>query len=168
MKTCTKCALFKSYDDFYKQSMNSKDGYQSHCKKCDNLRKDAWKQNNTDKAKEHAKIADSNKYLANKLLINARNKYWKIANPEKVLAMDAKRRASKLKRTPKWLTELDFWMIEEAYSLSVLRSKMTGFTWHVDHIIPLQGKNVSGLHVPSNLRVVPGSENLAKSNRYST
>ena len=38
--------------------------------------------------------------------------------------------------------------------------------WHVDHIIPLQGKNVSGLHVFSNLRVIPGEENVKKSNKY--
>lgn len=166
MKSCTKCNAYKPYSDFYKQSTNSKDGYQSHCKKCDNDRKSNWNKKNPEKAKEHSKKADSNKYLANKDLINARNKQWKVLNPQKILSMDAKRRASKLQRTPKWLTETDVWMIEEIYELSVLRSKISGFTWHVDHIIPLQGKYVSGLHVPNNLRVVPGSENLAKGNQY--
>ena len=166
MKICTKCKISKSYSEFYKQSFNSKDGYQSHCKKCDNVRKEKWKKVNPDKAKLHAKTADSNKYSAGRNTILARNKLWKQQNPEKVLAMDAKRRASILKRTPKWLTDNDFWMIEEAYELAVLRAKMFGFPWHVDHIIPLQGKYVSGLHVPSNLRVVPGSENLAKGNSY--
>ena len=166
MKNCTKCNLDKPYNGFYKQSLNSKDGYQSHCKQCDNARKVKWKLLNPKKAKEHAKKADANKYVNNKKIIAARNKNWKQQNPEKVLAMDAKRRASMLQRTPKWLTDVDYWMVEEAYELAVLRAKMFSFPWHVDHIIPLQGKYVSGLHVPSNLRVVPGSENLAKGNRY--
>lgn len=166
MKNCTKCNVTKLITDFYKQSMNSKDGYQSHCKQCDNVRKQAWKVQNPEQAKQHAKIADSNKYIKNKKTINLNNKQWKAQNPAKVSAMDAKRRAAKLCRTPKWLSLKDIWMIEEIYDLAALRTKMTGFTWHVDHIIPLQGKKVSGLHVPANLRVVPGSENLAKSNKF--
>jgi len=43
---------------------------------------------------------------------------------------------------------------------------MFGFSWHVDHIIPLQGKTVSGFHTPQNLRVIPGVDNLRKNNRY--
>jgi len=166
MKTCTRCKTSKSYSEFYKQSLNSKDGYQSHCKKCDNARVNRWKLLNPEKVKKHSKKADANKYVSNKSTILSRNKLWKQQNPEKVLAMDAKRRASLIRRTPKWIDDNDFWMIEEAYELAVLRAKMFGFPWHVDHIIPLQGKYVSGLHVPSNLRVVPGSENLAKGNSY--
>jgi hypothetical protein len=39
---------------------------------------------------------------------------------------------------------------------------MFGFEWHVDHVIPLQGKKVSGFHVPSNIQVIPASENVRK------
>lgn len=82
------------------------------------------------------------------------------------LANDAKRRTAKMRRTPAWLTEEDYWMIEQAYELAILRSKMFGFKWHVDHVIPLQGKNVSGFHVPTNLQVIPWIENISKANKY--
>jgi hypothetical protein len=93
-------------------------------------------------------------------------KKYKQNNIGKVNSATAKRRAAKLQRTPKWLTLDDKWMIEQAYELAVLRKKLFGFDWHVDHVIPLQGELVSGLHVPTNLQVIPGRENESKSNRY--
>jgi hypothetical protein len=77
----------------------------------------------------------------------------------------AKRRAAKLQRTPKWLTQDDLWIIQEAYKLAAIRTKMFGFAWHVDHIIPLQGDTVSGLHVPTNVQVIPWIDNIQKSNK---
>jgi hypothetical protein len=59
----------------------------------------------------------------------------------------------------------DLWMMEQAYDIASLRSEMLGFSWHVDHIYPLQGKTVSGLHTPLNLQVIPWSANIRKANR---
>jgi hypothetical protein len=87
-------------------------------------------------------------------------------NKDKVNALAKAYKANKLNRLPKWISDVDRWMIQEAYQLARLRTKLFGFTWHVDHIIPLQGALVSGLHVPTNLQVIPGIANIRKKNRY--
>lgn len=94
-------------------------------------------------------------------------KRWKQENLGKVNANTAKRRSALLQRTPAWLSEDDWWIIEQAYELAALRTKLFKFQWHVDHIIPLQGKTVSGLHTPSNLQVIPWIDNLQKATRFN-
>lgn len=78
-----------------------------------------------------------------------------------------RRQAAKMQRTPKWLTEEDIWIMREAYKLAKLRTKLFGFSWHVDHVLPLQGAVVSGLHVPTNLQVIPWLDNIKKHNRVN-
>ena len=97
---------------------------------------------------------------------NAASAAWRKKNAGKVLALTRKRQLAKRMRTPAWLTPDDFWMMEQAYELAALRTKMLGFAWHVDHKIPLRGKTVSGLHVPTNLQVIPGADNSRKGNAY--
>lgn len=92
-------------------------------------------------------------------------KQYNIVNKHKVNAKTRKRQASQLQRTPKWLTVNDLWMMEEAYELAILRKQLFGFSWEVDHVIPLQGKLVSGLHTPYNLQVISRTENRSKNNR---
>lgn len=86
-------------------------------------------------------------------------------NAHKVRYWAMKRHTAKLQRTPQWLSDDDHWMIEQAYELAALRTQMLGIPYQVDHIIPLQGKNVSGLNVPWNLQVIPAVENRRKGNR---
>lgn len=112
----------------------------------------------------------------------AKTTKWRKANPERaaelsrktrlknkarILANKAKYRASKRNKTPIWVDKEHLWLIKQAYELAILRSKMFGFDWHVDHIIPLNGKNVSGLHVIENIQVIPAAENLLKNNKYA-
>ena len=61
--------------------------------------------------------------------------------------------------------ELTEFVFLEAYDLCKQREHLTGFKWHIDHIIPLNGQKVSGLHVWNNLQVIPASVNLSKGNR---
>jgi len=91
---------------------------------------------------------------------------WRTANPERVRALTMKRHAQKLRATPKWLTEQDHESIVAIYAKAVELTRITGITHHVDHVVPLQGKKVSGLHVPSNLRVLTQRENCSKRNTF--
>jgi hypothetical protein len=115
--------------------------------------------------------------VANKERIQARSadniemrretkRLWVKNNLGLVLASSANRRAAKLQRTPTWLSDFDKIKIKCLYQLAAMRNRESGQTWHVDHIIPLQGEFVSGLHVPSNLQVIPAIENMRKSNHY--
>lgn len=135
-------------------------------------------------------------YLANKERIDAHNKAyaknnkevinkacrkWRASNPDKhkaavyawrdenrgaYNALCAMTKEVRSFRVPKWLSEDSHWIIKEIYELAELRTKMLGFSWHVDHIVPLQGKKVSGLHVPWNMQVIPAVTNLRKKNFF--
>lgn len=96
----------------------------------------------------------------------AAKRVYKQNNVGKVNADTAKRRTAKMQRTPAWLTADDFWILEQAYELAALRTKLLGVQFHVDHILPLQGKYVSGLHVPTNVQVIPWRDNVSKANKY--
>jgi hypothetical protein len=96
---------------------------------------------------------------------NAINREWFAENKDKRAAYEGKRRAAQLQRTPIW--DPDAHLIIAKYQLAAMLTKASGIEHHVDHIIPLQGKKVSGLHVFSNLRVIPGSDNVKKSNSYT-
>lgn len=88
------------------------------------------------------------------------------AKPEskaKVAANVRKRQAAKLQRTPSWANQ----QLIDAFYLEARRLEdLTGIKFHVDHIIPLQGELVSGLHVASNLQLLPAHENISKSNNF--
>jgi hypothetical protein len=88
------------------------------------------------------------------------------AHPEKRTARNAAHRANKLQRTPPWLTAEHRADIRRIYRASADLTATTGECYQVDHIVPLRGEKVSGLHVPWNLQVLIASENLAKSNKH--
>ena len=78
-------------------------------------------------------------------------------------AYSSKRRAMKTGKCPAWA---NLEAIKMIYKQAQDMTKTTGIVHHVDHIIPLLGKTVSGLHVHENLQVIPALENLKKHNRY--
>ena len=123
----------------------------------------AWRQANREKHRASTKAW----YEANKEEKLAKNKAWAQVNKDKVNAFAAKRRAARINRTPSWLTKEDLGKIKELYKEAQKLREETGEEWHVDHIIPLQGENISGLHVPDNLQVIRAKDNLSKANRYT-
>jgi len=90
---------------------------------------------------------------------------WQRRHPEKKQARVAQYRARKSKAVPAWFGELDRFVWEEAARLVRLRKRCTGVSWDADHIIPINGVTVTGLHVASNCQVIPSSLNRVKSNR---
>ena len=98
---------------------------------------------------------------------NAGNREWNSKNKDIKAALSGKRRSAKLNRTPKWLTADDIEHMQALYSVAAMIQRESGVEYHIDHIIPLQGKFVSGLHVPDNLRVIPAVDNLKKSNKHT-
>ena len=162
------------------------------CTECVSAQTIAWRVANPEKhAKSMRKWLENNRgahnirvkrwQKANPEKVNAAAKAWTLLNPEKVKAKTKRyiqnhpaeytaravaSVARRAKRVPSWLTADDKWIMREAYKLAKLRTSMFGFVWEVDHIIPLRGKFVSGLHVPTNLQVIPKIENRKKRNYY--
>jgi hypothetical protein len=123
-----------------------------------------WRKANPDKNRNKAAAWRKINPEKNKDL----NLAWRKANPERMTALRAKRRASKLLRTPPWLTKQHFEEIRQFYVEAKDLQWLSDPTdpLEVDHMVPLQGDNVSGLHVPWNLQILPKSLNCSKKNRF--
>lgn len=105
----------------------------------------------------HAAHKDDPEYKAMKTQ-NTLSYFKKYAG--KVNAANAVRRIQRLKRVPLWLTQE-----HREEIIRIYENCPAGY--EVDHIVPLQGATVSGLHVPWNLQYLLPSENAAKGNRFS-
>lgn len=165
-------------------NIKTKDGLQTNCKscqkrwrnankqKCDIARK-KWRDNNPGKeaaASKHKYAEDSTKHKAAVAKWRAAHhneakelfRQWQKNNPDKCNAHTARRRAARLKATPKWLTKEQFLEIREFYTLAQELQWLSEEPLQVDHIHPLQGENFCGLHVPWNLQILPRSINSRK------
>lgn len=172
--TCSICNKKKQLNDFY-QCKGRKTT--SRCKCCSKELAKDYRDINKDRiSKTHKEWVEKNLEKERKRLrdfhrdnpekSHAWSAGWRKNNPDKHAAKEAKRRSKKLDRCPVWLTEQQLSHIKSIYKMARSISEKTGIPHHVDHIVPLQGENVSGLHVPWNLQVLPAKENLAKSNKF--
>lgn len=152
------------------------------------LRAAAWRAKNPERVKQlavraHAKrkanwqqylAAERARYRANPERKLTWQAAWIAANPERraeisrrayrknphaAVANTAKRRAAKLRATPSWA---DMAAIKGMYAAARMVSEMMGEPYEVDHVVPLQGRAVCGLHDVRNLRIAPRSENRRK------
>lgn len=159
MKLCKICNQTKERSFFYKKT-SSKDGLYPYCKKCTQEKNKKYYPENKDKF-----LNNSRKYqYNNRELLCQKEREYRLANPDKKAAKQSKRRCSKLLATPSWANEF---FIKEIYHLAALRTKVIGYLWHVDHVIPLKHPLVCGLHVENNLQIIPAKDNLTKSNKFS-
>lgn len=189
MKVCSKCREDKPLDGFYKNRAQ-RDGLSNYCKPCQKGAVDAWYEVN----RERDLAKGREWYAANSAKVCQRTKQWKQDNPERRALMDkawreansdktreyeqrwteknrhkvnakvAKRRAVKTQRTINLSPEHEL-AIKRLYAFAQYITEKTKIPHHVDHIVPLQGKEMTGLHVPWNLQVIAASTNLAKSNK---
>lgn len=157
MKTCTKCQEKKSLDQFYKRS--DRNSYHSWCKACKHLSGKSWNARNKQR---HSEI-NRKWYEENKEQHLANSKEWYENNKSRKLETVTAREKRCVLATPIWA---DRELIKELYELARKLTEQTGIQHEVDHVIPLQGKNVSGLHVLENLQVLTSEENRRKSNKY--
>jgi len=188
-RECKTCNEVKPLDSFNKSNRH-KLGRMYECKACrnkialkrkecsktrekDNEANRKWKQNNPEKVK-----ASNKRYrIKNSENIKEKSKEYRRLNPEKrketlrkyhennrdkVAERRIKRRALEKESTPNW-SEKD--LIKVVYDKAKWLEKLTGKKYHVDHVIPLNGKNVCGLHVWSNLQILEASINCSKQNK---
>lgn len=158
-KTCTKCEETKPVSEFHHHK-GGLFGVKSQCKKCVCARNSAY---NKSHPEVRAKIAKKQDQRAE---VKEYRKSYQKANRGLFRFYNMKRYATKKSATPPWLTEDQFLEIASVYQHARDCELVTGEPYHVDHIVPIQGKDVCGLHVPWNLQVLPADVNIRKSNKH--
>ena len=168
MKICRKCLKEKALESFCKDK-SSFDGRASSCKECRAIYRKQYNK------KEKANIDNYNKayHKLNKESLNNKRKADRLKNPEKykkrfsnwsknnkhlVNERAARKRARIKQQTPVWA---NLKAIKDFY-------KKCPEGYHVDHIIPLKGKNITGLHIRDNLQYLTASANIRKGNSYES
>jgi len=173
MKQCCTCKETKDFTEFH-QNKNSKDGFVKRCKACQKKASAEHYANNKEKyaalqierrkanpelTKERRRLS----YERNKANELAKCKEWRNANRGLRRAYKEARLEAETQRTPQWA---DMERINSRYALAKYLEQLDGRKRHVDHVIPLRGQLVSGLHVHDNLQILLAKDNLSKSNSY--
>lgn len=107
-------------------------------------------------------------YIRNKEKLRAKGKLHYENNKSLYLCYSRTRKSVIINRTPSWLTDEDYCKIQQVYKDCKYISEQTGVQHHVDHIVPLNGKDVCGMHVPWNLQIITAIDNLRKSNKHES
>jgi hypothetical protein len=166
-KVCKDCKQLKLRKEF------ATVGKSARCKSCENaFRRIQYAANPKPKALyyiENKEKIDQYKIayrLTHKDKMSSYQRKYNQENAAKRNARNQKRKAAKLNRVPKWLTSFDLEKIQEYHDYANLFTETSGIQYDVDHIIPLLGKNISGLHCPENLQIIMHQENIEKGNKF--
>ena len=156
MKTCTKCNETKQLDEFFKRVITPS-GRESICKVCRKAHNKAWLSNNKDRHKELTrKWYEENKETH---LENSKKRYE--ADKSKALEKYYARELRTKQAMPLWADRTEIARIfRDAKKVTI----ETGIKYEVDHIVPITGKTVCGLHTPHNLQIITATENKRKYN----
>lgn len=171
LKACTKCGSEKDIS-LFSRSKSHAGGYSTWCKACHKQRRTEtqskyyakqarWKKENKERVADYGRAYRQSE--DQKAKANARTKRWVEQNKGRASALWASMKDARRTATPSWA---DFNFINFLYATRLYMQKETNTEWHVDHVVPVKGKRVSGLHVHFNLRVVPAKYNLQKSNKF--
>jgi hypothetical protein len=175
MKTCSKCGEAKPLGQFSltKDKRLKSPRPKSECKVCSAARMRAWQAVNLDKHRalstayraRHSDVIRARKLALPAEVQEARKaaiRAWHKANPDRRNAHSSKRRAARLQAVANWA---DPDRITAIYAEAAAMREL-GLDVHVDHVVPLQGRNVCGLHTHDNLQVLLAEDNLRKSNKH--
>lgn len=109
-----------------------------------------------EKNRDAAILAASERQKSNPEQACAASKKWRVNNRPADAAMRARRRSQQRSATPGWAKP------EKIAAIYILAADLG---MEVDHVIPLRGVNVCGLHVETNLQLLTRADNIKKGNR---
>lgn len=158
MAICRSCEHDLPASSFYSDK-SKKLGHGTICKTCDNVRRQAWTEANREREQEKLRKW----YENNSDLMKQRAKDWYEANPSQHRSHTLARLCPDRRPTPAWA---DFEAMDAFYLKAKALTEATGIIHEVDHIAPIQGANVCGLHTHYNLQILTKRANRAKSNTF--
>jgi len=189
-KKCPKCNVTKDINIDFNKSSSTKDGLQAHCRECrrsyyinsldvyrkkhkekyakysDEIRQRTklYYKRNSDKCRATSRLRYHNLPEESKSAVAIKAALYDKLNPGKAQARVAMRRSKLRKAAPRWLTDAHKRQIAEFYNIAKQHNATAPNSVHVDHIIPIRGKSVCGLHVPWNLQILSAADNIRKNN----